>query len=128
MAVIDAETDVLESTLNKAVEDGIDNEYKILSLATAATAAGAEYILEKDGFSAPMIVDLLTKRFHNYVQLYPKRGAAAELHNHDFMDMIYRGIGCRPDAVGNISNCHCRRKPGNNGSWGKCWFWNRCPG
>jgi hypothetical protein len=91
MAVIEAETGVLESTLNKAVDEGIENEFKVLSLATAATAAGAEYILEKDGFSAPMIVDLLTKRFHNYVQLYPTRGAAAELHNHDFMDMIYRG-------------------------------------
>ena len=38
-----------------------------------------------------MLVDLLTKRWHNYVQLYPKRGAAAELHNCDFMDMLYRG-------------------------------------
>lgn len=91
MSVIEAETDVLESTLNKALKQGIDNEYHVLSLATAATAAGAEYILELDGFTAPMIVDLLTKRFHNYVQLYPKRGAAAELHNHDFMDMIWRG-------------------------------------
>lgn len=91
MAVIEAETDVLESTMKKAVKQGINNEYKVLSLATAATAAGAEYILEKDGFTAPMIVDLLTKRFHNYVQLYPTRGAAAELHNHDFMDMIWRG-------------------------------------
>jgi hypothetical protein len=34
---------------------------------------------------------MLTKRYHNYVQLYPKRGAAVELHNCDFMDMIYRG-------------------------------------
>ncbi|VVB93638.1 Uncharacterised protein [uncultured archaeon] len=91
MAVIEAETDVLESTMNRAIKRGIDNEYRVLSLATAATAAGAEYILEKDGFTAPMIVDLLTKRFHNYVQLYPTRGAAAELHNHDFMDMIWRG-------------------------------------
>ena len=38
-----------------------------------------------------MMVDLLTKRWHNYVQLYPTRGAAAELHNCDFMDMIHRG-------------------------------------
>lgn len=91
MSIIDAETAVLESTMNNALKQGIDDEYKILSLATAATAAGAEYILEKDGFTAPMIVDLLTKRFHNYVQLYPTRGAAAELHNHDFMDMIWRG-------------------------------------
>ena len=40
-----------------------------------------------------MIVDLLTKRFHNFVQQFPTRGAAAELHNCDFMDMIYRGWG-----------------------------------
>ncbi|MDD5617271.1 MAG: DUF2193 family protein [Candidatus Methanoperedens sp.] len=49
MAVIEAETGVLESTMNRAIEQGIDNEYKVLSLATAATAAGAEYILEKTG-------------------------------------------------------------------------------
>lgn len=91
MAVIEAETAVLESTMENAIRQGIDSEYRVLSLATAATAAGAEYILEKDGFTAPMVVDLLTKRFHNYVQLYPTRGAAAELHNHDFMDMIWRG-------------------------------------
>jgi len=91
MSIIEAETAVLESTLNNALKQGIDDEYKVLSLATASTAAGAEYILEKDGFTAPMIVDLLNKRFHNYVQLYPTRGAAAELHNHDFMDMIWRG-------------------------------------
>ena len=41
--------------------------------------------------NAIMVVDLLTKRYHNYVQLNPTRGAAAELHNCDFMDMIYRG-------------------------------------
>lgn len=91
MSIIEAETGVLENTLNNALKQGINDEYKILTLATAATAAGAEYILEKDGFTAPMVVDLLTKRFHNYIQLYPTRGAAAELHNHDFMDMIWRG-------------------------------------
>ncbi|HEY9205696.1 MAG TPA: DUF2193 domain-containing protein [Candidatus Methanoperedens sp.] len=91
MAIIEAETDVLESTLNKAIEQGMDNEYEILKVATGATAAGAEYILEKDGFNAPMIVDIFVKRFHNYVIKYPARGAAAELHNHDFMDMIWRG-------------------------------------
>jgi hypothetical protein len=90
MAVIEATTEVMDSTLNKAV-DKIKNEYQLLALATGASAAAVEYILELDGFNAIMIVDLLTKRFHNYVQLYPTRGAAAELHNCDFMDMIYRG-------------------------------------
>jgi len=39
----------------------------------------------------PQKIELLTRRFHNYVQLYPARPAAAELHNCDFMDTIYRG-------------------------------------
>jgi hypothetical protein len=90
MAVIEATTDVMDSTLNNAA-DKIKNEYQLLSLATGSSAAAVEYILEMDGFNAVMVVDLLTKRFHNYVQLYPTRGAAAELHNCDFMDMIYRG-------------------------------------
>jgi hypothetical protein len=90
MAVIEATTDVMESTLNKALPN-FKNEYEPLSLATGASACAVEYMLELDGFNAPMIVDLLTKRFHNYVQLYPTRGAAAELHNCDFMDMIYKG-------------------------------------
>ncbi len=90
MAVIEATTGVMAETLNKALPN-FKNEYEPLSLATGASACAVEYMLELDGFNAPMIVDLLTKRFHNYVQLYPTRGAAAELHNCDFMDMIYRG-------------------------------------
>ena len=90
MGIIEATSDLIDKTLN----DNLDNyksEYDVLSLATGASASGVEYILELDGFNAPMIVDLLTKRFHNFVQQYPTRGAAAELHNSDFMDMIYRG-------------------------------------
>lgn len=90
MAVIEATTEVMESTLRSAL-DRFKSEYQPLALATGATACAVEHILELDGFNAPMIVDLLTKRFHNYVQLYPARGAAAELHNCDFMDMIFRG-------------------------------------
>jgi hypothetical protein len=62
-----------------------------LNVATGASAAATEYLLELDAFNAPMIVDLLTKRYHNLVMINPTRGAAAELHNCDFMDMIYRG-------------------------------------
>jgi len=90
MAIIDAATDVMDRNLNAAVPK-FKNEYEVLSVATGASACAAEYILELDGFNAIMVVDLLTKRWHNYVQLYPRRGAAAELHNCDFMDMIYRG-------------------------------------
>jgi hypothetical protein len=90
MAVIEATTGVMASTLTKALPN-IKSEYELLSLATGSSACAVEYMLELDGFNAPMVVDMLTKRFHNYVQLYPNRGAAAELHNCDFMDMIYRG-------------------------------------
>ena len=90
MAIIEATTAVMESTLKNAL-NSFKSEYDVLSLATGSTACAVEYILELDGFNAPMVVDLLTKRFHNFVQLNPTRGAAAELHNCDFMDMIYRG-------------------------------------
>ena len=90
LAVIQATAKVMEASL-KANIDNFQTPYNVLSLATGSTACAAEYILELDGFNAPMVVDLLTKRFHNFVQQYPTRGAAAELHNCDFMDMIYRG-------------------------------------
>ena len=90
MAVIESVTEVMDTTLKTAAAK-MKNEYEVLSVATGASASAAEYILELDGFNAIMVVDMLTKRYHNYVQLYPKRGAAIELHNCDFMDMIYRG-------------------------------------
>ena len=91
MAIIEAESQVLENTLKAGLTAGFKNPGAVLNLATGATAVGAAYILEKDAFTATMLVDLLTKRFTNYVQLNPTRGAAAELHNVDFMDMIMRG-------------------------------------
>lgn len=97
MAIIEATTDVMESTLKTASKD-IKSEYQLLSLATGSSACAVEYILELDGFNAPTVVELLTRRFHNYVQQYPTRGAAAELHNCDFMDMIYRGWGHLDEA------------------------------
>jgi len=90
MSVIEAVSEVMDNTLRENMNN-FKNEYQVLTLATGSSAAATECILELDGFNAPTVVDLLTKRFHNYVQLYPTRGAAAELHNHDFMDMIYRG-------------------------------------
>lgn len=90
MAVIEATSEVMEAALKNNL-DNFKNEYQPLRLATGSTACAVEYILELDGFNAIMIVDLLTKRYHNYVQLYPTRSGAAELHNCDFMDMIYRG-------------------------------------
>ena len=90
MAVIESVTEVMDRTL-KAAAPKMKSPHEVLSVATGSSASAAEYILELDGFNAIMVVDMLTKRYHNYVQLYPKRGAAIELHNCDFMDMIYRG-------------------------------------
>ena len=90
LAIIQATAKVMEASL-KANIDNYTSPYNVLSMSTGSTACAAEYILELDGFNAPMVVDLLTKRFHNFVQQYPTRGAAAELHNCDFMDMIFRG-------------------------------------
>lgn len=103
MAIIEATTDVMDKTLKAGLEKGYKNVYEVLSVATGSTAAAVAYILEKDGFTVPMVIDLLTKRFTNYVQKYPNRGAAAELHNVDFMDMIYRGskiIDAEPKGAG----------------------------
>ncbi|MDR3560283.1 MAG: DUF2193 domain-containing protein [Negativicutes bacterium] len=91
MGIIEAVSGVMESTLKMGLEKGFKSHYDILSVATGSTAAAVAYILEKDGFTAPMVIDLLTKRYTNYVQKYPNRGPAAELHNCDFMDMINRG-------------------------------------
>jgi hypothetical protein len=91
-AVMEAVTDVLEATLETGLkEEKIKNEYQLLSLATGSLAAAVAYIAELDGFSAPMIIDLLVKRFYNLVLKSPLRGAAVELHNVDFMDMLLRG-------------------------------------
>jgi len=90
--IVEAAFQTLESTLKKAIaERTLKNEWQLLSVATGTLAAAIEYILELDGFTAPMIIDLLYKRFWSYNNMYPGRGVAAELHNVDFMDTIFRG-------------------------------------
>ncbi len=90
MGVIEAVSGVMENTL-KAARGLFRDEYAVLSVATGSTAAAVTKILWMDGFTTMMVTDLLTKRYHNYVLNNPTRGAAAELHNVDFMDMIERG-------------------------------------
>ena len=63
----------------------------MLSVATGSTACATAYILWKDSFTVPMVIDLLNKRFHNYCAMHPDRGEADELHNVDFMDILKRG-------------------------------------
>jgi hypothetical protein len=91
-AIAEACYQVLESTLKKAIEEGtLKDEWQLAAVATGTLATAVEYILELDGFTAPMIIDLLYKRFWSYNNMYPNRGVAAELHNVDFMDTIFRG-------------------------------------
>ncbi|MCD1294687.1 DUF2193 domain-containing protein [Methanocella sp. CWC-04] len=90
MEIINAVSKVMENTL-KGAKGKFKNEYSVLSVATGATAAAATKILWMDGFTTMMVIDLLTKRFHNLVLTNPTRSPAAELHNVDFMDMIERG-------------------------------------
>ena len=97
LAVIQATAGVIENSLRNNL-DKFTSPFDVLKLSTGASACATEFLLELDGFTAPMVVDMLNKRFHNYVQQYPKRGAAAELHNCDFMDMIYRGFNAMSNA------------------------------
>lgn len=91
-AIYDAVTQVLENTLRRGLrQDAYKSEYDVLSVATGATACATAYILWKDSFTVPMLIDLLSKRFHNYVAMNPKRGEADELHNTDFLDILMRG-------------------------------------
>ncbi len=83
---------VFENTLRRGLEqDAYPNPYKVLSVATGAPACATAYIMWLDSFTAPMITDLLNKRFHNYAVMNPKRGEADELHNADFIDILTRG-------------------------------------
>jgi hypothetical protein len=91
-AAAEASFQVLESTLRKAIAEGtLKDEWHLLRVAGGTLAAAVEYMLELDGVTAPMIIDFLYKRFWSYNNKYPNRGAAAELHNVDFMDTIFRG-------------------------------------
>jgi len=84
--------DVFENTLRQGLEqNAYENPYNVLSVATGAPACATAYILWQDSFTVPMVVDLLTKRFHNYAAMNPKRGEADELHNADFIDILSRG-------------------------------------
>ena len=90
--IYDAVMGVFENTLRRGLKQ---NAYKsgwdVLAVATGAPACATAYILWLDSFTVPMIVDLLSKRFTNYVAMHPDRGEADELHNVDFMDVLRRG-------------------------------------
>lgn len=90
--IYEAVTKAYENTLKRGLEmDAYRNEWDVLSVATGAGACAVAYILWLDSFTVPMVVDLFLKRFHNYAATNPRRGAADELHNVDFMDILKRG-------------------------------------
>jgi len=91
-AIYEAVTTAYKNTLYKGLEmNAYKSQWDVLSVATGAGAAATAYILWLDSFTAPMVVDLITKRFHNYAVMHPDRGEADELHNADFIDIIVRG-------------------------------------
>jgi len=91
-AIYEAVTACFENTLKRGLEEGAyTSEWDVLAVATGAPACATVYILWKDAVTVPMLVDFLTKRFHNYAAMNPKRGEADELHNVDFMDILRRG-------------------------------------
>jgi hypothetical protein len=91
-AIFEAVMGTFESTLRRGLEKGAyKSAYDVLAVATGAPACATAYILWLDSFTVPMVIDLLTKRFYNYVAMHPDRGEADELHNVDFIDIIRRG-------------------------------------
>jgi hypothetical protein len=91
-AIYEAVTDVMENTLRQGLkQDAYKSEYDVLAVATGAPACAVAYLLWLDSFTVPMVIDLLNKRFYNYVAMNPKRGEADELHNVDFIDIAWRG-------------------------------------
>jgi hypothetical protein len=104
MAVINAVSGVMEGTMKNGMGKFKD-EYSPLTIATDAAAAATTKILWMDGFTTMMVLDLLVKRFHNLVLTNPRRGAAAELHNVDFIDLIEKGeriIDHKPRGMGGV--------------------------
>jgi hypothetical protein len=91
-AIFEGVIGVFENTLRRGLEkDAYKSAYDVLAVATGAPACATAYILWLDSFTVPMVVDMLTKRFYNYVAMHPDRGEADELHNVDFIDIITRG-------------------------------------
>ena len=90
--IYEAMMDVFENTMRRGLDqDAYKSHWDVLSVATGAPACATAYILWMDSFTVPMVVDLLSKRFHNYAAMHPDRGEADELHNTDFIDIITRG-------------------------------------
>jgi hypothetical protein len=90
--IYEAVLGVFENTLRRGLaQQAYKSGYDVLSVATGAPACATAYVLWLDSFTVPMVVDLFSKRFHNYAAMNPKRGEADDLHNADFIDILMRG-------------------------------------
>lgn len=91
MAIFEAHTAALESTLQRGLDQGFKNEYSVIGLAVGTGAALMAYEFLLDYMPIDSIIELLVNRFHNMVAMNPNRDSAAELHNVDMMMSLWRG-------------------------------------
>jgi hypothetical protein len=91
MAIFEAHTAALDSTLNRGLQQGFKNEYGPISLAVGTGAALMAYEFLLDYMPINSVIELLVNRFHNMVAMNPGRDSAAELHNVDMMMSLWRG-------------------------------------
>lgn len=90
LEMLEGVVEVVEDTLHKGMDDFKDLP-QILSTATGSAAAAVTYMLESEGYTSDVVIELLMKRFQGFIRKYPYRGVGIEFHNVDFMDVAYRG-------------------------------------
>ena len=90
LAVLEAVCEVVEKTLRRGT-GGYESLGQVLSTATGAAAAALTYMLESEGYTSDIVIDLMMKRFTNFIHKYPHRGVGIEFHNVDYMDVVCRG-------------------------------------
>jgi len=109
-ALLESVFEVVEKTLKKSIVN-FGNLNQILSAATGSSAASVTYLLESEGFTSDMVINLMMQRFQNFVRKYPCRGVGIEFHNVDFMDVIYRGNKILHNDEGKVSGISVDMSP-----------------
>lgn len=89
MDILERTTDTICNTLDWA-RDRVD-VYGAMPVATGSAAAAIAYVLQWDGFTTDMLLNLFQERFDNYVQKYPDHPVVDHLHVNDFLDFTSRG-------------------------------------
>ncbi|MHC1584112.1 MAG: DUF2193 family protein [Methanosarcinales archaeon] len=93
MNILDAVTQVGASTTRRGYAMGVPKvPFALTGIVTGAQGAAMAEILNWDGFTADMFVDLMEHRFNNWVLTHPyDRPMVAELHINDWLDFIAKG-------------------------------------